>query len=118
MHSVTDCFHSNQSSFSILSPRKNLSDGTKHGDLTNKMPSACKSNILSLSPSPSHPKHLSFILEREVRIRTGSPDPYRESEAESLTRNGFVPFSEFVLFGRTRVLSFLLRIRIFEFVPE
>ncbi|GBN14007.1 hypothetical protein AVEN_228257-1 [Araneus ventricosus] len=116
MHSITDCFHSNQSSFNILSPRTNLSAGTKHGDLTNKIPSACKSNIFSLSPSPSHPKHLSFILERGVRIGTGSPDPYRESEA--LTRNGFVPFSGFVLFGRTRVLSFLLRIRIFGFVLE
>ncbi|GBN37937.1 hypothetical protein AVEN_109757-1 [Araneus ventricosus] len=83
-----------------------LSAATKHG--------VCKSNILFLSPS--HPKHLSFTLERGVRIGTGSPAPYGESEA--LTRNGFVVFSEVVPFGRTRVLPFLFRIRIFGFVPE
>ncbi|GBO11847.1 hypothetical protein AVEN_42053-1 [Araneus ventricosus] len=75
MHSVTDCFHSNHPSLRILSTRRNLSAATKHGDLTDKTPSACKSNILSLSPSPSHPKHLSFTLERGDRIGKGSPDP-------------------------------------------
>ncbi|GBO00675.1 hypothetical protein AVEN_141936-1 [Araneus ventricosus] len=56
-------------------PRRNLSAATKHGDLTDKTPSACKNNILSRSPSPSHPKRLSFILERGVRIGTGSRIP-------------------------------------------
>ncbi|GBN68155.1 hypothetical protein AVEN_236093-1 [Araneus ventricosus] len=116
MHSVADCFHSNQPSLSILFPRRNLSAATKHGDLTDRTPSACKRNILSLSPSPSHPKHLSLTLERGVRIRTGTPSP--NGVSESSASNGFLPFSRFVPFGRTRALSFLLRIRIFKFVPE
>ncbi|GBN19160.1 hypothetical protein AVEN_106111-1 [Araneus ventricosus] len=45
-----------------------------------------------------------------VRIRTGSPNPNRESD--SRTRNGFVPF------GRTRVQSYLLKVRILRFVLE
>ncbi|GBM75755.1 hypothetical protein AVEN_151519-1 [Araneus ventricosus] len=134
MHSVTNCFHSNQPSLSILSPRRNLSAATKHGDLTDKMPSACKSNILSLSFP------ISFSLPRKApvihsgtrspyrngesgsvhgvrgRIRTGSPSP--NGMSESLTSNGFVTFSGFVPSGRTRVLSFFLRIRIFGFVLE
>ncbi|GBN30275.1 hypothetical protein AVEN_137087-1 [Araneus ventricosus] len=85
---------------------------------TRRLPSLQEQHFLSLSPPPSHPKHLSFILERGVRIRTGSPNPNVYGKSESGTRNGFVPFRGFVLFGRTRVLSCLLMIRILEFVPE
>ncbi|GBL76198.1 hypothetical protein AVEN_234472-1 [Araneus ventricosus] len=56
--------------------------------------------------------------ERGVRIRKGSPSPNPNGESESLTRYGYFPFSEFVPFGRIRVLSFLLRSRILGFVPE
>ncbi|GBO03521.1 hypothetical protein AVEN_197804-1 [Araneus ventricosus] len=70
--------------------RRNLSAATKVGDLTDKTPSACKSNILSVSPSSPHPKHMSFTLERGVRIGTGSPYPNRESEFESERVSGSV----------------------------
>ncbi|GBN16407.1 hypothetical protein AVEN_256439-1 [Araneus ventricosus] len=53
------------------------------------------------------------VSERGVRIRKGSTSPNPNGETESLTRNRFVPFNGFVPFGRTRVLWFLLRIRIF-----
>ncbi|GBN32156.1 hypothetical protein AVEN_136394-1 [Araneus ventricosus] len=49
------------------------------------------------------------VSDRGVKIRTGSPSPQLGTD---------VPFSKFVPFGRIRVLSFLLRIRIFGFVPE
>ncbi|GBM67550.1 hypothetical protein AVEN_124112-1 [Araneus ventricosus] len=83
MHSVIDCFHSNQPNLSILffSSRRNLS-ATKHGRSHRQddlLP--CQSNILSLSPPPSHQKHLSFNLERGVRIRTGSPNLYWETKS-------------------------------------
>ncbi|GBN73831.1 hypothetical protein AVEN_180986-1 [Araneus ventricosus] len=70
-------------------PRRNLSAATKHGDLTDKTPSAYKNNILSLSSSPSNKKDLSFNLEREVserglQIRTRSPRPNLNGESGSL----------------------------------
>ncbi|GBL95833.1 hypothetical protein AVEN_227090-1 [Araneus ventricosus] len=71
MHSVTDCFHSNQPSLSILSSRRNLS-AAKHGDLTDNTPSF--PTRTTFFPYHFHPKHLSFTLERGVRgIGTGSP---------------------------------------------
>ncbi|GBN71084.1 hypothetical protein AVEN_17483-1 [Araneus ventricosus] len=70
-------------------------------------------NILSLSPFPT--QSICRSLWNDLRVRTiggtGSPRSSPIGEAESLTRNEFVPS------GRTRVLSFLLRIRIFGFVP-
>ncbi|GBN41779.1 hypothetical protein AVEN_61654-1 [Araneus ventricosus] len=84
-------------------PRRNLSAATKHGDLTDKTPSSCKNNILSLSPSLSHPKLLSFTLERGVRIGTGSPDPYGESESFQRIRSFWSDSSPVVPYGRKRV---------------
>ncbi|GBO08809.1 hypothetical protein AVEN_48769-1 [Araneus ventricosus] len=89
MHSVIDCCHSNQPNLSILfcSSRRYLSATKRGRSYRQDAVLPCKSNLLSLSPPPSHQKHLSFTLERGVgsvqgvRIRPGSPNPYGETKS-------------------------------------
>ncbi|GBN17068.1 hypothetical protein AVEN_153816-1 [Araneus ventricosus] len=98
MHSVNDCFHSNQLSFSIVSPRT-----TKKLICCNNLLRSHRQDAFHLQEQHSLPITitsysyllLSFFLPPQIPgtmspIRTGSPDLYGESE--SLTRNRFVPF--------------------------
>ncbi|GBN49123.1 hypothetical protein AVEN_74573-1 [Araneus ventricosus] len=76
-----------------------------------RRPSACKSNIIYLSPSPSHPMHLAFTQEREVRIGTRSPDTYGKSERglRIPIRTGSPdPYRESRVFKEERIRTFIL----------
>ncbi|GBM96203.1 hypothetical protein AVEN_172140-1 [Araneus ventricosus] len=70
---------------------------------------------------------ISFSLPPKATVvHSETRNTYRNGKSESLTDSTEKKYSEerirsfqrVVPFGRTRVLSFLLRIRIFGFVPE
>ncbi|GBN04883.1 hypothetical protein AVEN_104912-1 [Araneus ventricosus] len=93
MHNANDCFHSNQQSLSILSPRT-----AKKLICCNKTRRSHRQDAFLLQEQHSFP--ISFSLAPKAPVvfsgirspyRNGSLDPYRE--AESLMRNGFVPFT-------------------------
>ncbi|GBN89921.1 hypothetical protein AVEN_255321-1 [Araneus ventricosus] len=98
MHSVTDCFHSNQPSLSILSSRRNLS-ASKHGDFRDKTPSfPARTTFFILSPPPPILNSFRSLCneefggsERRVRVEIRSFWPIRSFWSDS---SPFFPFED------------------------